>query len=677
VPPPKDFTPQLVTDGFEAFDAGVNTGVEPRLLKPNELASGINTTVRGGFVTNRPPVRQISLGFGGDSVLTGRFQNGRFQGAEYYEPDEGIESMIASIGGRLFQITPGTNTAKVQEVTISGQTLLTAAFVVPAVGSNVSIQVVSTANIVPNANIQIGTHNYHVFSVDSLTGLTVQNLDDAAGSNVPINTQVSFFDPNPSTRTQAWMWQSEKWMVINDGQSLPMFFDGTGTRRSLGLGGNELPPGRMGAYGLGQSWQSLPDGRTFLMSDEVGDTSSGTAANDFRDAVLKTTQAQLIGNFTVPGNIGKIQAMAFTAILDGSLGQGPLAVVTPDVVFSCLAPMTKAILATVPTGTPILTESQISNGGLGDWSTILVNGDMIYRSEDGIRSLILGRREFATWGNVPISREVNLYLNPDRKDLLNYSSAVYFANRTIMTFSPVFTDHGVYHRGLIALDGDIISSLRGKLPPVYDGAWTGLQVLKLVVGRFSGVERCFAFTLNFEEQIELWELLPDQVAANDNVDDDGAAQIIWQFETPKFFKPKKSTERQFSRLKGGEIYWKDLIGTAHIQVYYRPDDYPCWTLWHEWDECAPENNCQPDPVTGCLPMNNNQPQYFPRRGLPEPDPKVCNQATKMAMREGFTFQMRVVIQGHLKIMGGWVYGETIDQPAFAPLRCTKAGCDTT
>lgn len=677
MPPQKNFVPSIVSDGFEATDAGVNTGVEPKLLKPNELGSLINGTVRGGFPTNRPPYNQMALSFGGDPVVTSRFQDGRFQGAEYYEPDSGAESIIASIGGRLFQITPAANTAKVQDVSITSQTLTTMSFTVPAIGQQVTLQVTSNVNIAPNATIQIGSADYQVVSVnaDGIT-IVVQNISDVAGNTVPIGTAVISEDPNPSNRTQAWMWQSEKWMFVNDGQSLPVLFDGTSSRRSLGPNGNEFPPGRMGAYGLGQTWMCLADGRTFTFSDEVGDTSSGTPALQDRDSVLKTTQSQLVGNFYVPGNVGQIQAMIFTATLDAQLGQGALAVVTPEIVFSCQAPMTKAIFDAI--NGPILTESQISNGGLGDWSTIMVNGDTIMRSEDGIRSLILGRREFTAWGNVPISREVNLYLNPDFKALLNYSSAVYFFNRTLMTFSPVFTDHGVYHRGLIALDHDIISSLRGKLPSVYDGAWTGLNVLKLVQGKFGGVDRCFAFTLNALEQIELWEILPDQVAAGDNVDDDGAALIIWKAEYPQMFKEKNSSERQAKRLMGGEIYWKDLIGTAHIQVYYKPDDYPCWTLWHEWDECGTPNSCTPDPVTGCLPNNNNQPVYHPRRGLPEPDPKPCNTATKKPLREGFTFQVRVVVQGHLKLMGIWCWGWTVDQPYAAPVKCNPAppACDT-
>jgi len=37
---------------------------------------------------------------------------------------------------------------------------------------------------------------------------------------------------NPIAPNQAWMFQTERWLVINDGQSIPIFVDGTQARRS-------------------------------------------------------------------------------------------------------------------------------------------------------------------------------------------------------------------------------------------------------------------------------------------------------------------------------------------------------------------------------------------------------------------------------------------------------------
>ncbi len=676
---PEPFTKNTVYDGFDRLDAGVNTGLDHELLPKNQLASGVNLTVRGGFATNRPPFNNFTLDFGGDPILQSRFQNGRFQGAEYYKPDSGNECIIAAIGGRLFLLKIGSNSAKVSEITITGNTTTTAPFTVPAVGAQVSVLVFSTVNIIVNTEILIGSKDYTVVSVDSNTNtVVVTNLDDTPGDVIPIGTPVQFYDPNPDNRTQVWMWQAEKWMIINDGQSVPIFYDGASSRRSDVDGAiPELPAARMGCYGMGRVWQSGTDGRTFLAGNIVGGE-GGTAANNGRDAVLKVTENDYLaggGRFQVPGSVGEITAMIFTAQLDASLGQGPLAVLTPEIIFSCNTPVDRTTWQSLTN--PILTESQISDGGLGAWSTIMVNGDVIYRSPTGIRSLVQGRREFFSYGNVPISREVNLYIDPDEESLLGYGSAIYFDNRTLMTFSPAFTQHGIFHRGIIAFDGDIISGMRGKEPPVYDGAWTGLSVLKLVEGTFNKTVRAFAFDLNGDTQIDLYELLPTPTQADDNFDN-GTNPITWQMESPQMFLDSKQKSKQDPcRLMNGEIYVNDLVGKCHFQVFYRPDDYPCWTLWHEWDECAGENTCTPDPVTGCLPVGSFQPQYRQRMGLGEPSPKDCDDTTDRPLREGYSFQVRIVIQGHCKFRWGRFMVEKIDQNIFAPMVCTEEGeCDT-
>lgn len=680
IPTNPAFVPSVFYDGFGEFDAGVNTGQDHDLLPRNQLASGINITVRGGFVTNRPPYRQIALDYGGNQVLKSRVEGGIFQGAQYYKPDSGPEALIASIGGRLFRFDIGLVSAAVGEITITASTPTSLPFTAPAIGAAVQVTVFDTTNLKANYEIMIGSSNYTIQSVDSTTQVTAVNVDAPTGNIVPRGTILQFWDVNPSNRNQAWLWQAEKWMIVNDGQSVPIFYDGATSRRSQVVGAvPELPAARMGAYGMGRVWQSGTDGRTFIAGNIVGGE-GGTPAQNFRDAVLKVTENTYLkggGAFVVPGNVGFIQAMIFTTILDAQLGQGPLAVFTPDIVFSCNAPVDRATWQTITN--PILTESQIANGGLSQNGTINVNGDVIYRAEDGIRSLVLGRREFTSWGNVPQSREMNLYLTPDDQTLLGYCSSIYFNNRTLMTFSPSYSEHGVFHRGLIALDGDVLSSMRDKKPAVYDGAWTGLAVLQLVSGDFSGNTRAFAFDLAQNSKIDLWEILPDAIQSQDNFDN-GDIPIISSFESPQLCTRagKVKDERTPARLMNGEMYVTDLVGTAHFQVYYRPDDFPCWTLWAEWSECAGQQTCTRDPVTGCLPINNFQPQYRPRMGFGEPSPKPCDTTTNRPMREGYSFQLRIVVQGHCKVRAVRVMATTIDQIAFSKVICNPPGatCNT-
>jgi hypothetical protein len=203
----------------------------------------------------------------------------------------------------------------------------------------------------------------------------------------------------------------------------------------------ELPAGRMGTYGRGRNWMALTDGKHFIASDIVNGA-SGTAVYGFEDAVLSVTENDFLaggGTFVVPGQVGDIRAMIFTAQLDTSQGQGPLAVLTPKVVFSCDAPVDRTTWQNLTN--PILTESIKANGGLSHYGTINVNSDVIYRAIDGDRSYIIGRREFDKWGNVPISREVD-FINSDNPQLLNFCSKIEFDNRGSSTGQPWRLSHG-------------------------------------------------------------------------------------------------------------------------------------------------------------------------------------------------------------------------------------------
>lgn len=424
--------------------------------------------------------------------------------------------------------------------------------------------------------------------------------------------------------------------------------------------GVQLPPGRMGCYGMGRNWMSLVDGKQFIASDIVGG-SSGTVAENYRDAVLNITENLYLaggGNFTVPGSIGDIKAMRFMATLDTSLGQGPLQVLTPKTVFTCNAPVDRLTWQDITN--PILTESLITNGGLSQEGTVTVNGDLLFRAVDGLRSLILGRRETNTWGTTPISREVDLIIQQDSQSLLGHTSSVVFENRFIHTTGGATDAQGVYWRGLAVINLDPVSSLRGKAPSVYDGLWTGLNVLQLVVGDFSGVERCFAFTLNLvNHEIEVWELLRD----NDAYYDADTRRITWEFSFPIKFGQVDPKKREQLRLFDGEIHVDNMLGPVDFEVFYKPDQWPCWVSWHAWKECAlapiPTN-----PLTA-----NYKPQFRPYMGLGEPSPDPCDETNNRPLREGYTFMVKIRVTGHCRFLGARFAAVTTPQPVFAPKVC--------
>jgi len=670
----KVFTPVELEDYLADFSDGMNSGVSPLILKRSQAAFIANATVRGAFAKQRPPLQNFTLIFE-DEDTQEAFETGLFQGACFFNPDSGDDGICIAISGKLYLATPNatvtTKTATVVEVSdadceqdpdatqhwlwqaekwiiwndginlpvfFDGTTCVRSRgqdppspptfpnvveqpWVVPAIGSSVTLDTASAYVGVDNIYVTILTQGVFLITGHTPTEITFQAVNPVFPGTTATTGPLG-------------------WPVIFYGELdfIP-----------------QLPVGRQGAYGMGRNVMALADGKQFVISDLVGG-SSGTQANNYRDAVLAVTENALLaggGYFTVPGAVGEIQAIRFTATLDVSLGQGPCQIFTPTTVFSVNVPVDRTIWQSLTN--PILTESLISNGGVSQNATVLANGDVIFRSiGKTIRSLILARREFATWGNVPISEEMTRALDGDNTELLQYSSAAVFNDRLLMTASPSETDHGVMHQGLIALNFDPLSNLRGKLPAVYDGLWTGLNVLQLVCDKFNAPsERCFSISLNVpEDKIELYEILQDDAQLYDN----NTVAIVWWFESGSLnFGQRDPRLRELLKLTDGEIYIDELEGQVDFRAYYKPDQYPCWTLWAQWSECAS--------------TDSTQVQFRPRMGLGTPDPAVCDASTNRPMREGYTFQFKLLVQGKCRFLGARFRAVTIPQQKFASVGC--------
>ena len=421
---------------------------------------------------------------------------------------------------------------------------------------------------------------------------------------------------------------------INDSRTGHQFNTGT-TFPAIIFNFPELPVGRMMDYVQNRVWESLPNGISFIAGDQSGDP-SGSPAFQFRDAVLKVSGNDSLANggfFSVPSNLGQISAIRGTAQLDASLGQGPVMIVCPGGIFSCNAPSDRAVWATLTT--PIVSESLIGLGGLSQNSTIVVNGDLMFRSVDGIRSLIMARRDFWSWGNTPISFEMQRVINADNPQGLPFVSAVQFDNRLLMGCIPTQGPQGVYCQGLIALNFDPISSLQGKGASVYDGLWTGLNVLQIIEGMFQGVHRCFAFTYsNTQQTIQVYEILKAGTL------DNGTTPITWSIELPPLFRdPNIKDIYDLVSIEDGEFYIKDVLpgNTVNFKAEYRPDFSTCWFPWHEFTYCN-------DP-------NSTVPIYGDRLGLGHP-PVVANNGVNFSKANfGRWFQQRFTFNGHCIFMG--------------------------
>ena len=658
------FTPTPVYDFIGSFEAGVNSGVSPLLLDKNQMAEASNTTVRGTFVTHRPVFKQITLN---NDALTNATLLGPFQGAGYIQPDNANEGILLQIGGRQFRIIISGNAGSVSDVTIPGDPNPVTqpqvwiwqtqrwAIVTDGISKTIFHDVDTGTSVRSNygAVLQYNTTTASTFTVPA-TNATVIGVTVTNPANINVGDLLTL------AGVGIFAVQSVVGAVVDllNVSGLPVGKTVySGTSFSWQHIGSELPPGRMGAYVMGRNWMCLTNGKQFIASDLVGG-SSGTLTYGYDDAVLKVTEnAYLAGGgfFSVPGSVGLIRSIQPAATLDASLGQGPVQIFAPDKVFSCNAPVDRLTWQSL--ANPILTESLLGNGALSQNCTVNVNGDLMFRSPNGLASLILARREFDTWGNTPISYEVGRIFDADNPSLLNYSSAIEFNNRLLVTAQPTSTPQGTQHYRIVPLNFDLLTTLRGKAPAVYDAEyWDGMNVFQLVAGEFNSVKRAFALTWNtYTSKVELWEILRDGA----DIVDGGNIRILWALASGSLFKEQQQQlGHQLLRLTEGEIYVDDLKGTVDFRAYYKPDQWPCWIPWFSWSECQ-------TPAT-----KDVEPGFRPRMGLGEPSASDCDTTNNRPLREGYTFQFKLLIRGHCRFLGARIGAVTVPQPKFA-----KQGCD--
>lgn len=559
--------------------------------------------------------------------------------------------LIAVISGHFFKIDP--ETYEVTEFTPSkNNTAFTViAFVVPAVNGTVNVNVgVTEAFNLAYPTVTIDGIEWTLTAIVNDTTITLKNLDASiVGNTIPMGAEVHYLadDENPESDKMGWSVQAENYWIYQNNKSLPLIFDGATARRS-DLTKKEVPVGNVIEYGMGRLTVALPDRISFRMGDLVFGP-SGTLAKGFRDAILRFQENDIISEgcdfiariFGAPSRSGPIRAIRYIADLNSSLGQGPMMVFTTNTVFSIEAPFDRTLWAQL--NSPIQRVTMIDYGATAQETTIGWNSDMWYRSIDGIRSLINGIRYFGQPGNTPMSNEINRVLSKDDEWLLEFGSAVIFDNRLLMTVSPVMTEFGVYHRGLAVMDADLISSASGKLPPVWEGIWTGLRILKILKGIVNGKEHCYIFALNTENAIELWELLTS--GAYDN---NGGAKIrinqALELRSETFDSPM-----QAKRLDGGNIFIDQVEGLVNVRVLYREDGQNCWRDWHSFESCSTMETCDP---LECTVPGNLQPQARPKNKLPTP-PDVWEEATtqQKLTRVGYEFQPRIEIEGKCRFRG--------------------------
>lgn len=550
--------PENLNDGVYSCEGGMNSGLSPSLISQNQVYTSVNTTMRGGFIRNRPKYMKIELDFSGDSDAESWFKTHPISGESYYKTARGESLLCCCAGGRFFSI--GLN----------------------------------------NNNIGI----------------------------------VSEFTPSDSRNNQymqhTWFCQAAQYLIAQNGQDIPVIFDGVSGVRS-NIAANQVPVGRQMAYINNRLFVVSPDGRQIYPGDLAYQTP--TSVLEFTEINLSPIDGG--GPLGIPIEAGIINGIIATAQTDTQAGQGTLLVASEGAVTSINPITQRSQWYSIQLQNIALVGNGYSSNGLA-----IVNGDVWGRSVDGYRSFIMARREFSSWGNTPQSREVTRFLQYDDNALLEFSQCVYFDNRILMTVNPVPIENGCYHNGIIALNFDNISSLTSKSSPAYDGLWTGIKPYGFCKGMFGKKERCFSFCRNGDCN-SLWEITKEYG------DDNDVTRI------QSFFESKSLNFQEaiiLKQLDTCEVYVDNVWGNVDFNLKYKPDQFPCWTDWKSWSECSAKTDCDNvgflDGV--CKEPTFSELQYRPRMNTGQPT-IVSNPIDGSIMSQAFEFQLKLTWTGSARI----------------------------
>jgi hypothetical protein len=314
---------------------------------------------------------------------------------------------------------------------------------------------------------------------------------------------------NSAVLTQAWMCQTVETLVIQDGQSDAILYDGSTAERA---GPGMVPRGRQMAYGNGRLWVAI--NAKELVAGDIRTRNPGSE-------LLFTETNYLTGGGSLYFPQG-ITGLAFIPVT-GQSDYGALLSFGQDYTEAIRADVTNRDQWAQTPG--FVTGILRSVGSASQWSIVSVNQDLYWRdSNGGIRSIRNALADEQGPGSSPVSREVSRLTDFDSQQLLPKCSAVYFDNRLLMTSSPFLLPNGmVGWRDLIALDYAPLSSMQGKSPASYCGQWTGLTFVKLLGGKIQGKNRAFAITRDDEGNNQLWEFGTGDYYESEVVCSDGTA----------------------------------------------------------------------------------------------------------------------------------------------------------
>lgn len=617
-----------------ALPGGMNASMHPGILPDGQYARGVNIAVRGGYARTRPGFHSFSSDVAGAIASTGTV----FQGAGVWRV--GKDSYIATVFSGVVRLT-NFHTG----VTIE-------------VGPYLDVKD-------PVYIVQAG--KFLLFHGGGLSFLALAWEDEApVVKRTPLLPESMLAD-SWDTRMQGISMSAEVSARMETHteetyeQALAAVLEELDTPT--------YPPGTISCFAHGRVHLVTddPGGAYFRSSDILLPSDPFSVTRWWEDSYLNGG-----GALGLPDELGEIRGMAALQNSgDTASGIGPLVVLAQDgaAAFSINLPREgtfdisfSSSGAAFTSGAKLLTpgwkDRQIAQilfyggGTESPRSLCRVNGDLMYRSPDGIRSLKTTAESAtgAVVANTPMSAEVQPFIDMDTEvSGLAGVSAASADNRVLMTAS----ERSSGYAGMVAFDTAVLAPVeRAKDPTAtskhlaYDGLWTGVTVAQLLpVGNTLVI---------IASDGRMYKLSKDPWDMVDNVRRDIECQLVTK-------SVDMASPGVAKRLTYVDVWMRDMLGDVSCKLYYRPDNFPWWT------QAGPEVNfeCPSD-----LPPQERRRIRF----TPENNNLYSYDGT--VLTDGETFQFMLVWTGqatmHRLLAAGRPMTET---PPRSTLDCDLANIE--
>lgn len=379
---------------------------------------------------------------------------------------------------------------------------------------------------------------------------------------------------------QCYFVQVDRYLVIQDGQSNPVVLEDADGTPVVYSGTVSIPPGYMMTYAHGRLHLvpvTVPStevaGRPYLISGDILQPWDPPTGLRF----IENDYLSEGGAHGLPAEMGFIGGLG--SLRNSQTGTGVGATVVLARNGAC------AFDFSIPRD---LWKSQalsqalfLGAGCVSPWSVVNVNDDLVYRSQDGVRTIKYTIGQAAGSGgalsNQPMSHQVREWLAGDSAYLTRASSA-FNDHRLLFTVSG--KADGVF-RGLVSWD--VFSQ------PLYDGLWTGDDFTQVLAAQMARNPSMFVFA----DGPRLYRVNPDGTEDTILGATDGT-RIESRIETRSFSLGDLVT---LKKLEYVELWLSGMVHDVGVKVWFRPHGYA------KWFELGSKSIAVPD---GSLPQSRRR-----------------------------------------------------------------------